>query len=55
MGFNTWNRFTCNINETLVRDTADAIVASGLLDLGYTYLNIDDCWQVSRDGNGKIV
>ena len=31
MGFNTWNRFTCNINETLVRDTADAIVASGLL------------------------
>lgn len=39
----------------LVRDTTDAIVASGLLDLGYTYLNIDDCWQVSRDGNGKIV
>ena len=55
MGFNTWNRFQCNINETLVRDTADAIVASGLVDLGYVYLNIDDCWQVSRDENGKIV
>lgn len=55
MGFNTWNRFQCNINETLVRDTADAIVVSGLVDLGYVYLNIDDCWQVSRDENGKIV
>ncbi|KAK3268672.1 alpha-galactosidase, variant 2, partial [Cymbomonas tetramitiformis] len=55
MGFNTWNHFGCNINENLIRATADRLVALGLRDAGYKYVNLDDCWQVSRDAEGRIV
>ena len=55
MGWNSWNKFGCNINEKLIRDTIDALVNTGLADAGYKYVNLDDCWQVSRDGNGRIV
>ena len=55
MGFNTWNKFACNINEKLARDTADVMVEKGLAKLGYVYLNLDDCWQVARDNNSRIV
>lgn len=48
MGFNTWNHFGCNIQEDLIRKTADVIVSSGLKDAGYNYINLDDCWQVAR-------
>ena len=44
MGFNTWNKYGCDINEDLIRKTADAMVATGLLAAGYEYLNMDDCW-----------
>lgn len=54
MGFNTWNRFGCNINETLVRETIDALVSSGLVNAGYKYINLDDCWQSWRDSMGVI-
>jgi alpha-galactosidase len=55
MGFNTWNRFGCNVDETLLRETADAMVETGMLDAGYRYLVIDDCWQVDRDPDGRII
>jgi alpha-galactosidase len=55
MGFNTWNKFGCNVSDDLVRGTADAMVKSGMKDAGYQYVVIDDCWQVSRDANGNIV
>lgn len=55
MGWNSWNRFGCNINEELVRETADAMVSSGMRAAGYKYVNLDDCWQVSRDEQGRIV
>lgn len=55
MGFNTWNKFGCNIDEQLARDTADAVVEKGLDKLGYEYLNLDDCWQVARDNDSRIV
>jgi alpha-galactosidase len=55
MGWNSWNKFACNVSEQLIRETADALVASGLRDAGYQYVNIDDCWQVSRDASGAIV
>ena len=55
MGWNSWNKFGCNINEKLIRDTIDAIVNTGLAAAGYKYVNLDDCWQSSRDSNGKIV
>jgi alpha-galactosidase len=55
MGWNSWNKFACNINEELIRDTADQMVETGMLDAGYEYLNLDDCWQLSRDEQGRIV
>jgi alpha-galactosidase len=55
MGWNSWNKFGCNVSEDLVRQTADALVASGMKDAGYQYVVIDDCWQIERDGRGNIV
>ncbi|HEX8724211.1 MAG TPA: glycoside hydrolase family 27 protein [Gemmatimonadaceae bacterium] len=55
MGWNSWNRFGCNVSDSLIRGMADAIVASGMRDAGYQYITIDDCWQVSRDADGTIV
>lgn len=55
MGWNSWNNFACEINETLIKEVADAMVDSGMRDAGYQYINIDDCWQVERDVNGEIV
>ncbi|HEY4081058.1 MAG TPA: glycoside hydrolase family 27 protein [Burkholderiaceae bacterium] len=55
MGWNSWNKFGCNINEEIVRKQADAFVHSGLRDAGYRYIVIDDCWQKSRDANGFIL
>ena len=55
MGWNSWNRFACDVSSQLIRETADAMVASGMKDAGYEYVVIDDCWQVDRDANGRIV
>ena len=57
MGFNTWNTFGENIDETVIKETADAMVNTGLLDAGYEYLVIDDCWsEKERDPvTGKII
>ncbi|NGM13179.1 glycoside hydrolase family 27 protein [Verrucosispora sioxanthis] len=55
MGWNTWNTFGCNINETLIRQMADAIVNHGLRDLGYKYVVVDDCWfNPDRDAQGNL-
>lgn len=55
MGWNSWNRFGCNISERLLRETADALVESGMRDAGYEYVNLDDCWQApARDAQGNI-
>ena len=55
MGWNSWNRFHCDVREDLITQTADAMVSSGMRDAGYQYVVIDDCWQVSRDKDGNIV
>ena len=55
MGWNSWNKFACNVSEQLIRETADAMVSSGMQAAGYQYVNIDDCWQVNRDAQGTIV
>ena len=55
MGWNSWNKFGCNVDENLIRQTADAMVKSGMKDAGYQYVVIDDCWQTSRDKEGNIV
>ena len=55
MGWNSWNKFACNVSDKLIREMADAMVSSGMQAAGYQYVNIDDCWQVSRDPQGAIV
>lgn len=54
LGWNSWNTFACDVDERLIREMADAMVASGMKDAGYEYINIDDCWQGERDGEGNI-
>jgi alpha-galactosidase len=55
MGWNSWNKFACNVSEDLIKGTADAMVKSRMKEAGYEYIVIDDCWQVSRDANSNIV
>jgi alpha-galactosidase len=56
MGWNSWNKFACDgINERVIRDMADAMVATGMQQAGYRYIVIDDCWQVGRDSAGNII
>lgn len=49
MGWSTWNHFGCNISETIIKETADLLVSTGLAAKGYKYINIDDCWQIDRN------
>jgi len=55
MGWNTWNKFWCGINETLIHDSIDALINSGLFEAGYNYINLDDCWQKYRGEDGYII
>jgi alpha-galactosidase len=56
MGFNDWNAFGCNVDEQLIEQTADAMVANGMKAAGYRYVNIDDCWALpNRDAAGNLV
>lgn len=55
MGWNSWNHFACDVSEQLIKETADAMVESGMRDAGYQYVVIDDCWQVARDSAGTLV
>ena len=54
MGWNSWNKFACDINEELIKATADKMVELGLVDAGYVYLNLDDGWHGERDQQGFI-
>ncbi|MGB3985759.1 MAG: glycoside hydrolase family 27 protein [Limnochordia bacterium] len=56
MGWNSWNTFTWDINEELIRQIADTFVTDGYKDAGYEYIVIDDCWSLrERDANGNLV
>ncbi|GBF75570.1 alpha-galactosidase [Paenibacillus sp. 598K] len=56
MGWNSWNTFTWDINEQLIRDVADRFVADGYKEAGYEYIVIDDCWSLKeRDAEGRLV
>jgi alpha-galactosidase len=54
MGWNSWNKFACDVDEKVIRGAADALVSTGLKDAGYTYIIIDDCWHGERDSLGFI-
>eukprot|EP00041_Stephanoeca_diplocostata_P018083 m.375207 g.375207 ORF g.375207 m.375207 type:complete len:544 (+) comp20915_c0_seq2:152-1783(+) len=53
MGYNSWYDWTCNMDEKQLRDTVDAMVSEGFVELGYTYFNLDDCWSKGRYANGS--
>jgi len=55
MGWNSWNKFGCDVDENMIKEMADAMVSSGMRDAGYEFIVIDDCWQISRDSEGNIV
>ena len=56
MGWSSWNTFRNRINEKLILETAQAMKDNGLIEAGYNYINLDDCWQSSlRDENGELV
>jgi alpha-galactosidase len=67
LGWNSWNRFAGSVDDAKVRAAADAMVASGLIDHGWTYINIDDTWEIkpgssdprlggpARDAQGRIL
>ena len=55
MGWSSWNTFRNRISESLMLEIAEAMKKSGLVDAGYEFLNIDDCWQsAQRDANGRM-
>ncbi|RSM67513.1 alpha-galactosidase [Kibdelosporangium aridum] len=57
MGFNNWNTTHCRaeFNEKMVMDMADIFVSRGLKDVGYQYVNIDDCWaKTQRNAQGNL-
>ncbi len=56
LGWNTWNTFGTNINESLILESADILVSTGLREAGYEYIVIDDCWSLrQRDENDQLV
>lgn len=54
MGWNSWNHFHCGVTEEIVRAQAKAMAKNGMKNAGYTYVNVDDCWQGQRDAQGNI-
>ena len=54
MGWNSWNHFAGKVTDADVRSAADAMVASGMRDAGYVYINVDDTWEGERDAQGNI-
>ena len=56
MGWNSWNTFTENINEDLVKEIVDSMKEQGFLEAGYEYVVMDDCWSLKeRDSEGRLV
>lgn len=55
MGWSSWNHFADRVDDRVIRETADAMVASGLAAAGYQYVNIDDAWAAGRNAAGEII
>jgi len=54
MGWNSWNYFAERVDDKGIRAAADQMVATGMKDAGYNYVNIDDTWEGERDANGVL-
>lgn len=55
LGWNNWNAFHCDVNESLLLTTAQDMIDYGLRDLGYNHIVLDDCWSVGRNESGYLV
>ncbi|MCX6243957.1 MAG: putative Ig domain-containing protein [Bacteroidetes bacterium] len=55
LGWNSWNCWGLSVSDEKVRQSADAMMSSGLIDHGWTYMNIDDGWEYQHDKDGKIL
>lgn len=55
MGWNSWNCWGCSVTAEHIKETADAMVESGLVNYGWQYINIDDCWQGERDPETGLI
>lgn len=53
MGWNSWNCFAQEVSAEKVKRAADAMVSSGLINHGWTYVNIDDFWENNRDSKDQ--
>jgi alpha-galactosidase len=54
MGWNSWNFFAGKVTDQDIRSAADQMVATGMKDAGYIYINIDDTWEAERDASGVL-
>jgi len=54
MGWNSWNHFHGDVDDAIIRSTADAMDANGMREAGYTYIVVDDTWEGQRDPQGII-
>jgi alpha-galactosidase len=54
MGWNSWNEYECAINETVFLDVGRRLISLGLKDLGYNYVNIDDCWSDKKNQRDNV-
>lgn len=55
LGWSSWNTFGCSVDEEMIRESADAMISSGMAEAGYEYVNIDDCWMApERDADGNL-
>jgi alpha-galactosidase len=55
MGWNSWYIHYHRVSDQVMRQAADQMIASGMADYGYQYVNIDDCWMVKRDSTDATV
>jgi alpha-galactosidase len=55
MGWNNWNSLGCDVSQALLLDTSRVLLDSGLRDVGYNYVVLDDCWSDGRGSDGYII
>eukprot|EP00931_Biecheleriopsis_adriatica_P103003 TRINITY_DN77899_c0_g1_i1.p1 TRINITY_DN77899_c0_g1~~TRINITY_DN77899_c0_g1_i1.p1 ORF type:complete len:716 (-),score=134.30 TRINITY_DN77899_c0_g1_i1:17-2143(-) len=55
MGYNTWNHMECHPTEEKIKKVADNLKSMGFLELGYRYVVVDDCWMMTRNGDGVLL
>jgi alpha-galactosidase len=55
MGWNSWYVWETHVSDKITREAADAMVKTGMIDHGYMYVNIDDCWAVVSGSSDSVL